>query len=146
MAVINSYDNTIVSMDLFVDSVISLFKDRNAILFYLSDHGESLGERGNWLHAAGAKETKYPAAFVWYSEKYARTFPDKVAALKENRTKHFRTDYLFYSLLSAAGLQADGNNSSFDLFIRKSAAKNPYLVWKWQQRCGRLHSFSQIAF
>ncbi len=125
MAVINSYDNTIVSMDFFVDLVISLFKDRNAILFYLSDHGESLGERGNWLHAAGAEETKYPAAFVWYSDKYARTFPDKVAALKENRTKHFRTDYLFYSLLSAAGLQADGNNSSFDLFIRKSAAKNP---------------------
>ena len=115
-AIINSYDNTIVSTDLFVDSVISLFTGRNAIIFYLSDHGESLGENGNWLHAAGAEATKYPAALVWYSDKYAQHFPDKVAALKENRTKHYRTDYLFYSILSAAGMEADGNNPSFDLF------------------------------
>ncbi len=115
-AIINSYDNTIVSTDLFVDSVISLFTGRNAIVFYLSDHGESLGENGNWLHAAGAEATKYPAALVWYSDKYAQRFPDKVAALKENRTKHYRTDYLFYSILSAAGMEADGNNPSFNLF------------------------------
>ena len=74
------------------------------------------GENGNWLHAAGAEATKYPAALVWYSDKYAQRFPDKVAALKENRTKHYRTDYLFYSILSAAGMEAAGNSPSFDLF------------------------------
>lgn len=115
-AIVNSYDNTVVSMDLFVDSVISLFTRRNAIVFYLSDHGESLGENGNWLHAAGAEETKYPAALVWYSDKYAQTFPDKVVALKNNQTKRYRTDYLFYSLLSAAGMEATGNSPAFDIF------------------------------
>lgn len=116
MALVNSYDNTIVSTDLFVDSVISLFTDRNAIVFYLSDHGESLGENGNWLHAAGAEETRYPAAIVWYSDKYAQTFPDKVEALETNRTKRYRTDYLFHSLLSAAGLRVVGADAENDLF------------------------------
>ena len=116
MALVNSYDNTIVSMDLFVDSVISLFADRNAVLFYLSDHGESLGEDGNWLHAAGAEETRYPAALVWYSDRYAQLFPDKVAALEANCTKRYRTDYLFPSLLSAAGLRVEGADAENDLF------------------------------
>ena len=117
-ALVNSYDNTIVSTDLFVDSVISLFTERNAIVFYLSDHGESLGENGNWLHAAGAEETRYPAAMVWYSDEYAKLFPAKVEALKENRTKRYRTDYLFYSLLSSAGLCAEGENAENNLFLR----------------------------
>ena len=115
--VVNSYDNTVVYMDCFVDSLISVLVHRPAIVFYLSDHGESLGENGNWLHAAGAEETKYPAAFVWYSDKYAELFPRKVKALKKNSTKHYRTDYFFYSVLSAAGIEPEGNNASFDIFM-----------------------------
>ncbi len=119
ISVINSYDNTIVSMDQFVDSVISLFSERNAVVFYLSDHGESLGEDGNWLHAAGAEETKCPAALVWYSDRYAQLFPDKVAALEANHTKRYRTDYLFHSLLSAAGLRVVGADAENDLFCQR---------------------------
>ena len=114
----NSYDNTALYLDFFLDSLISRFVDRTAIVFYLSDHGESLGENNTWLHAAGAEETKYPAAIVWYSDKYAALFPEKVNALKDNSQKHYRSDYLFYSVLSSAGIEAEGNNLSFNILYR----------------------------
>lgn len=118
LSIIHSYDNTIVALDYFVDSLIQIFEGRNAILFYLSDHGESLGENGHWLHAMGedAVENKNPAAFVWFSDKYARNFPEKVSALRANREKRYNTDYLFYSILFAAGLEAEGDDKAVNIF------------------------------
>lgn len=100
--VVNSYDNTARYVDFFVDSVIWRLEDRCAILIYLSDHGESLGEDGNWLHASGAEETKHPACIVWYSDRYAETYPDKVRALHENSARRYLTDFMFHSVLSTA--------------------------------------------
>lgn len=113
--IVNSYDNTVLCFDAFTDSVIQRFENRTAILFYLSDHGESLGEDGNYLHAAGAEETKYPAALVWYSDRYAQLFPEKIAAIRTNSRRHYRTDYLFYSVLSAAGMEVDGYEGGLDI-------------------------------
>lgn len=101
-AVINSYDNTVLYLDFVLDSMIKRLENRNAILIYLSDHGESLGEGGDWLHAAGANSTKNPACIIWYSDKFAKCFPEKVNALQENQSKRFRTDFLFHSVLDVA--------------------------------------------
>ncbi|MBR3564983.1 MAG: lipid A phosphoethanolamine transferase [Paludibacteraceae bacterium] len=104
--VVNSYDNTALYLDFFLDSLISLFSDRNALIVYQSDHGESLGEDNHWLHAGGAEETKYPAAMIWYSDRYAQENAEKVDALKSNAFRHYRTDYIFHSILHAANLEA----------------------------------------
>lgn len=117
IAVVNAYDNTIVAIDAFISQVIERFEDKNAILIYLSDHGESLGENNCWLHASGAEETKYPACIVWFSNQYATQFPEKIKALQANCNKHYHTDFLFYSILSAAGMQAEGDNPMVDIFL-----------------------------
>lgn len=103
--IINSYDNTIRYMDFFVDSLIQRFEDRCAILFYLSDHGEALGEDGVYLHAAECKALHYPACFVWYSDAYAQLFPAKIEALNSHKDRAYRTDFLYPSILSAAGIE-----------------------------------------
>lgn len=100
--VINSYDNTIRYMDFLVDSIIQRIEHRCAILFYISDHGESLGEEGYWLHAAGADATKNPACIVWYSNMFAQHYPEKVRTLRHNSQQRYRTDFLFHSVLDAA--------------------------------------------
>ncbi len=112
----NSYDNTVVYTDYILDSIISLFQSSPAVLFYISDHGEALGEDGNYLHANDAAAAHLPAALVWYSDKYAEMFPEKCNALRYNKDKHYNTDFLFYSVLSAAGIEVEGNNDNFDIF------------------------------
>lgn len=114
--VINSYDNTVVYMDLFVDSLIQRLEHRCAILIYLSDHGEALGEEGIYLHAAEHEVLHLPACIVWYSDSYAARYPQKVAALNANKYKRYRTDFLYHSILSAAGIDAEGRDESVDVF------------------------------
>ena len=56
---INSYDNTIVYTDYLVHSVIEMLKndfpDRRSCVIFISDHGESLGEDGNYMHGIPKK-------------------------------------------------------------------------------------------
>jgi glucan phosphoethanolaminetransferase (alkaline phosphatase superfamily) len=115
-AVINSYDNTIRYTDLVLDSIIARMTNRCAIVFYISDHGESLGENGNWLHAAGAEETKYPACVIWYSDVFAQQYPEKITALYANKNNRYRTDFLFHSVLSAAGISVVDIDSNMNIF------------------------------
>ena len=115
-SIVNSYDNTIRYMDYFVDSIISTLENRNAIVIYQSDHGEALGENGAFLHANDAEPAKHPACIIWYSDSYATNNKDKVQNLKNNQDKHYRTDYVFYSILWAAGIEATGSNTDMNIF------------------------------
>jgi glucan phosphoethanolaminetransferase (alkaline phosphatase superfamily) len=113
--IINSYDNTVRYMDLVADSIIQRFENRCAIVFYLSDHGEALGENGIYLHAAECDALHRPACFIWYSDSYARLYPEKIEALIFHKDKRYRTDFVYYSILSAAGIAAEGAHE-MDIF------------------------------
>lgn len=113
---INSYDNTILYSDYIWSELIDRLKDKQAILIYISDHGESLGEDGMYLHGADHYTLHYPACFVWTSKLYADKYPDKVAALKENSIRHYRTDFLFHSILSGADVDSEYINDGLNIF------------------------------
>ncbi len=114
--VVNSYDNTVYYLDYFLDSIYNAVADKKALVIYLSDHGESLGEDGKFFHAGSGDETHYPACIVWYSDKYAQAFPEKVKALHLNHRKPYKTDFLFYSILSAAEIIPVNNRPELDIF------------------------------
>jgi lipid A ethanolaminephosphotransferase len=68
---INAYDNTIVATDRFLAQTIAWLKGRGAAgapaLLYMSDHGESLGELGIFLHGlpyAFAPEAQKRVPFI----------------------------------------------------------------------------------
>lgn len=103
-------------MDEVLDSLIACFQDQCALVIYQADHGEALGEEGRYLHANDAQEAKNPACIIWYSDRYAMLYPDKIRALSANRHKHYRTDYVFYSILSAAGIRGEGETEEMNIF------------------------------
>lgn len=101
---INSYDNTIIATDAFLASVIQRLQHRRAVLLYISDHGEALGEDGHYLHAEPWAPTHRPAMLVWASESYRRTWPEVWAALQANAQRHASTDVVFHTVLDAAAI------------------------------------------
>lgn len=113
---INSYDNTILYTDYFLSEVIDRLRDQKAILFYQSDHGEALGEEDVWLHASDTPEAHRAAGFVWLSSSYQAAYPERLEQLRHNALRHFRTDYLFHTLLEAGGIQSPYFNASLSLF------------------------------
>ena len=72
---INAYDNTILYTDYLVHSVIEMLreiKDRRSCVIFISDHGESLGEGGLYMHGvpmsmAPAEQLDIPF-IVWTSD------------------------------------------------------------------------------
>ncbi len=116
---INSYDNTIVYLDYFLNELISgLEKSNNpTILVYVSDHGELLGENGKWLHAqAGNEHAVNPAVIVWYSQKFSEKFPEKVQQLHNNQTKYLPLDFFFHSVMDIYGIKGLNFNSNLSIF------------------------------
>ena len=112
----NSYDNTIVYSDYVWHSLINRLRRRNAVLLYLSDHAESLGEDGYFIHGTDRPEVRRPACFVWYSDEFARRYPDKVSALRANKNKQWKTYMLFHSVLSAADVESAYIDPRLDIF------------------------------
>lgn len=78
----NAFDNTIGYTDQFLNNTIEWLKtqhaDYNTALIYLSDHGESLGEKGLYLHGMpyllALKEQKHVPFFFWFSPEFINTY------------------------------------------------------------------------
>lgn len=107
----NAYDNAILYTDYFLASVIDLLKqydDTHATaMLYVSDHGESLGENGIYLHAAPyaiapEAQTHIPA-ILWTGKR----FDYQSADLQQYRDAEISHDELFCSLLIAYELKSE---------------------------------------
>jgi glucan phosphoethanolaminetransferase (alkaline phosphatase superfamily) len=81
----NVYDNTIYYTDYIISQIINKFKDTNTILFFVPDHGESLGEYGIYKHgiplAFAPEAQRYTPFFVWVSDQYKKNYPIKARNL-----------------------------------------------------------------
>jgi glucan phosphoethanolaminetransferase (alkaline phosphatase superfamily) len=104
---VNSYDNTILYLDYFLDKTIGAIEqhDSETILIYLSDHGEMLGENNKWLHAQQGKAVSNPAMLIWYSERFAKNHPETVKNLAALRHQKIDLDFLFPSIVGLFGIE-----------------------------------------
>ena len=100
----NTYDNTIVYTDYFLSKTIALLKQNQthkSALFYMSDHGESLGEKGLYLHGMpyfiAPKEQTHVASFVWFDPEFSREI--NIKKLKQKASQSLSHDGLFHTLL-----------------------------------------------
>jgi lipid A ethanolaminephosphotransferase len=106
----NSYDNAILYTDYFLSNVIDLLKkyDENyaTAMLYVSDHGESLGEHGFYLHAApyliAPKEQTHVPAIIWMGKNFDYK-KDQLMPYKDDALSH---DDLFCTLLVAFELNS----------------------------------------
>jgi len=105
-SVINSYDNAIVYTDHFLAKAIKLLSKNNdqfeSALFYVSDHGESLGENNMYLHGlpywlAPDSQTNVPV-IMWFSDSYDEDEIDFID-LKNNINKKYSHDNIFHTIL-----------------------------------------------
>ncbi|WP_299246962.1 phosphoethanolamine transferase [uncultured Aquimarina sp.] len=113
---INSYDNTILYLDNFLDTIIKVLERQNqpTIMVYIADHGEALGEDGKWLHSHFQSLTN-PAMIVWYSNSFEKTYENKVNTLIERKEESITTDVIYHSILDIFNIKKyDIQQSIFD--------------------------------
>ena len=121
---INTYENTILYADYIVDKAIELLKahqeEFTTSLVYLSDHGESLGEKGVYLHGlpyaiAPEAQTRVPL-LIWLSPDYQQRYAVDYKCLSQQATtQKYSQDNLFSTMLGITGVQTREYVSSDDI-------------------------------
>ena len=121
---INVYDNTLVYTDYFLSKTITLLKKHedtyNVALIYISDHGESLGEKGFYLHGspyfiAPVEQRKVPW-YLWMPNEYAKAKGiDRTCLEKKVKNGNYSHDNFFHTLLGYYGITTQKKDNILDI-------------------------------
>lgn len=110
---INAYDNTIVYTDYILSKVIEdlkQLKEFKSTMMFVSDHGESLGEKNLYMHGVPisiAPKEQYEIPFiVWVSDGSKQVKPNKM--LSQN--------HVFHSVLNFLNIQSPIYNEEMNIF------------------------------
>ncbi|MFT7772499.1 phosphoethanolamine transferase [Roseateles sp.] len=121
--VVNGYDNTIATTDRLLARSIAWLQTQQARfdvgMLYVSDHGESLGENGLYLHgmpyAIAPEEQTHVPMIVWLPESGALATslqPGCLAGLRDKAASH---DNLFHTAMGWVGARAEVYKPEWDL-------------------------------
>lgn len=120
--IVNAYDNTIRETDFVLARTIDMLAAADRVIpamVYLSDHGESLGENGLYLHAAPgfmAPEEQTRVPFVmWLAPRFAATMGLDAACLRDMTGGPTSHDNLFASVLGLMDVETRVRDPALDL-------------------------------
>lgn len=109
--IIAHYDNACLYNDYVVNDIINKFENENAIVVYLSDHGEEIYELSNYMGhgtACSSDDCRYQLDvpfLIWMSKKYRETYPDMVTKIEDCKDLPISTDDLPHALMDIAGIE-----------------------------------------
>jgi lipid A ethanolaminephosphotransferase len=122
--IVNAYDNTLVFTDYFLSRVIGWLKTQDKTstpaMLYVSDHGESLGEKNMYLHGlpysvAPPEQTTVPLV-AWLSPSFEQLSGVNTRCLQANRDKPLSHDNLFHSVLGLMAVKTAAYQRERDFF------------------------------
>lgn len=121
--IVNAYDNALLYTDHVLSRTIEFLESQahryDSALVYVSDHGESLGEKGLYLHGipyaiAPDEQTKVPMTW-WLSPGYAASFGLDMACLKQEAKQSRTHDNLFHTTLGLLQVQSSEYEPRLDI-------------------------------
>lgn len=120
--IVNTYDNGVLYTDHFLAQTINYLKTQttyDTAMLYLSDHGESLGEHGIYLHGlpysiAPKEQTQIPMV-MWMSPGFASSFGVNKDCMSKLANTPVSQDNLFHSILGMLQIESKHYDKSLDL-------------------------------
>jgi lipid A ethanolaminephosphotransferase len=120
----NSYDNTLLYTDQLLSSSVKWLKTNadttRSAMIYVSDHGESLGEKGIYLHglpyAIAPNEQKQIPWLNWFSPEFVAAQKLDVACLQKNAIQRITHDHLFHSVLGLLDVKTALHQAKLDMY------------------------------
>lgn len=122
--VVNSYDNAILYTDHVLASIVGTLKSHarevDGAMLYLSDHGESLGEAGLYLHglpySIAPDNQKQVPMISWISPGFATENAVDRQCLRSKVNEPLSHDNLFHSVLGVLDVQTNAYRQERDLY------------------------------
>jgi lipid A ethanolaminephosphotransferase len=124
--IVNAYDNALLYTDHVLASLVAKLQaqaDRvDSVMLYVSDHGESIGESGLFLHGvpypiAPREQTRVPMV-MWLSDGAVRATGVDVACLRQRAEAPAAHDHLFHTVLGLLDVRTALYEPQWDLGAR----------------------------
>lgn len=122
--IVNAYDNSIAYTDYVLSRQIELLRENadrlDSVLLYASDHGESLGEQGIYLHGmpysfAPRVQKEVPMLF-WASQGYLERTGLSMSCMRTHAHDAVSHDNLYHTVLGAMAVRDAVYDPRMDLF------------------------------
>lgn len=112
------YDNAVLYNDFVVDEIIKRFEDKDAVVIYISDHGEAVFDDGiHFGHGPGVDGIGLEIPMiVWFSKSFKENHPDLVQRVSAAKDLPFMTDDMIHALLDLMQIQTPEFDSRKSLF------------------------------
>ncbi|RVY22606.1 phosphoethanolamine transferase [Helicobacter pylori] len=126
--IVADYVNSLYYNDFVLNGIFNLFKDKDAIVFYLSDHAQDIFESGpTYGHKCSKAGLEIPF-MIYVSDIFKEKHPEKVKLIKNALNKPFMSDDLIHSLLPLVGIHTKDEIESKNLFSPKFDAQRKRAV------------------
>jgi lipid A ethanolaminephosphotransferase len=119
--IVNAYDNSIRYTDHFLAEVTLWLQaqQRPTALLYVSDHGESLGEKGLYLHGMpyrmASREQTHVPMLLWVSTSMQERLALDLGCLKSAANQPISHDHLFHTMLSLGQVRTRARDPQRDV-------------------------------
>lgn len=143
---IAEYDNATYYNDALIEQVINHYRKTNAVIVYLSDHGE---ETYDWRPSMGRNATpmcanvlkyQFDIPFVvWCSDIYQKKHPEIMKAIKASLHKPMSSDIICNMLFHLAGLKTKYYRPSLDILSKKYHCPKRIVLDKYNYDAIRFH-------
>lgn len=102
------YDNAVLYNDFFINEVIKRFENKNAIVIYISDHGEEVYDTrafaGHGERNISRSMIEIPM-LIWTSEKFNKNYPVLRDRIKRSVDRPFMTDDMIHVILDLTSIE-----------------------------------------
>ncbi|OOX95182.1 hypothetical protein BOO83_01195 [Campylobacter coli] len=115
----SQYLNAIYYNDFVVSEICNYFKNEEAILFYLSDHGDEVYDFRDFFSHAETMDSKYMAEIpfmIFTSDKLKQNHPDIIKKIEKAQALPFMSDDFLHAFLDPVGLDIEDFKESRSLF------------------------------
>lgn len=120
--IVNAYDNTIAYTDAVLAQVIDVLDASDRVIpavYYVSDHGESLGEGGLYLHGtpyfmAPEYQTHVPMV-IWMSQRFRDSLGIDYGCLRAHIADPVSHDNMFSTVLGMVDVKTTATDDRLDL-------------------------------
>ena len=105
-----SYDNAVLYDDAIVDEIIRRFEDKDALVIFISDHGEEVYDtRSQFGHGDETSpwQREVPMVF-WMSKAFRANHLADVQRIEAAREHHWQSDEMIHTLLDLMHVRAPG--------------------------------------
>ena len=134
--IVAQYDNATLYNDYVLSRIIEEFKEKDAIIIHMSDHGERSGIRGNgygrdFTLSSESIEEQYEVPFwIFMTNEYVKKHPAIAEEIADSRNKPLCTDNIAHLMLSLAGIKTPYYNARYNPLSADFDSTQHRLIWE----------------